>query len=441
MLDGNMPPRARKKNKVIVHDSPRVIGLGQLSLVEHALCPLDQRASLSESLVYGAGYSYTDQHGNRCRANAKVIAPLGMTVTDEFYLWGLLALANRQEASAGELIATPHWILRQLGVIDAKSRRGGRQYQQFSDAIRRLSAVTYLNDAFYDPIRSEHRRVSFGFFSYSLPDDPNSSRVWRFAWDPILIEMIQADAGHLHFDLSLYRTLDPGSRRLFLFVSKVFYRRRSLRAIPLSQLAIGTIGFSESIHARDLRMKVKRCLGRLVDSGVLAEASVYRTPPGNYFVHMSRGDRLSASSCRDSKPPQLESPMLEVLRSIGFDDASSFRLIHRFQRQPKLLAEWCDITQAAMERFGPTFFRNSPMAFLIDSIDKASKGNRMPPDWWNELRRSESSQDGLSNESMKILDKIRAELTQDKSLPLDRGKPSVESKHPVHTSRILTSRT
>ncbi|MGD0896628.1 MAG: hypothetical protein ABR915_02250 [Thermoguttaceae bacterium] len=42
------------------------------------------------------------------------------------------------------------------------------------------------HDHFYDPIRGEHRDVGFGFFSYSLPLDPRSSRAWRFAWAPVL---------------------------------------------------------------------------------------------------------------------------------------------------------------------------------------------------------------------------------------------------------------
>jgi len=107
--------------------------------------------------------------------------------SDELYLWGLLALTLLQPKPEPELFATPHWCLRQLGVINQTNKRGGRQYKQFAEAIRRLSAVTYMNDGFYDPIREEHRRVSFRFFSYSLPVDIQSSRAWRIAWDPMVL--------------------------------------------------------------------------------------------------------------------------------------------------------------------------------------------------------------------------------------------------------------
>ena len=84
--------------------------------------------------------------------------------------------------------------------------------------------MSYRNDHFYDPIRGEHRDVGFGFLSYSLPLDPHSSRVWRFAWDPIFFEFCQAVAGSLRFDFHTYRSLDPACRRLYLLLRKIFWR-------------------------------------------------------------------------------------------------------------------------------------------------------------------------------------------------------------------------
>ena len=68
------------------------IGLGELSLVEHALCPLDSRKSLSENLVHSNAYFYTDRNRHQRKAQVRVNAPLGLSASDEFYLWGLLAL-------------------------------------------------------------------------------------------------------------------------------------------------------------------------------------------------------------------------------------------------------------------------------------------------------------------------------------------------------------
>ena len=162
-------------------------GVGQLTLVEHALCPLDTRVSQTESIVHETAFSYTDNARIRRTAAVRVFCPLGLLPQDELFLWGLLALTLADERSDGELHATRHYLLSQLGLIDAQSRRGGRQYRRFSEAIDRIAAIQYFNSAFYDPIRSEHRKLNFGFFSYSVPEDAKSSRTWRIVWDPTIL--------------------------------------------------------------------------------------------------------------------------------------------------------------------------------------------------------------------------------------------------------------
>jgi hypothetical protein len=110
-----------------------------------------------------------------------------------------------------DFYATPYYCLRQLGCLDASVGHGGKNYDLFRNAINRLSAVHYRNDRFYDPIRGEHRDVAFGFLSYSLPLDADSSRAWRFAWDPIFFEFCSATGGTLRFDFPTYRRLDEAS--------------------------------------------------------------------------------------------------------------------------------------------------------------------------------------------------------------------------------------
>ena len=200
-------------------------GVGQLSLVEHALCPLDSRASLVRNQVFETGYFYTNQKRQRKRSKVDVFCPLGLSPGDEFNLWGMLALTLANKESDGELVATRYYILSQLGIINSGSRRGGRQYTDLTASLERLSAVTYRSDAFYDPIRAEHRKASFGFFSFTAPQDEKSDRPWRIAWDPIFFEFVKPIGGSLRFNFELYSQLDPASRRLFLFLSKMFSRR------------------------------------------------------------------------------------------------------------------------------------------------------------------------------------------------------------------------
>ena len=131
--------------RAAVHNRRRIIrqGIGQLSLVEHALCPLDSRSISNVALFHESYYHFTDRSGHRRKARVRVTCPLGLTPVDEFYLWGLLSLTLSQAESTPEFHATPHYCLRQLGVIDQHARRGGRQYEQFAKSLERLAAVTY----------------------------------------------------------------------------------------------------------------------------------------------------------------------------------------------------------------------------------------------------------------------------------------------------------
>jgi len=91
-------------------------GFAQLSLVEHSLCPLDKQSSLAENLVHHAEYRYSDANRKRQTARARVLCPLGLSASDELYLWGLLALTLSQPDDRSDLVATPHWCLKRMAL-------------------------------------------------------------------------------------------------------------------------------------------------------------------------------------------------------------------------------------------------------------------------------------------------------------------------------------
>ena len=382
----DMCPRVAKASGPRTAQRSGIVGIGQLTLVEHSLCPLDPRASLVENLVHDTGFLFTDADRRRRHGKARVICPAGLSAADEFYLWGLLALTLSLPEPISELQATPHYCLRRLGMIDQHARRGGRQYRQFTQAIDRLSLVRYRNDSFYDPLREEHRRVSFGFFSYSLPLDPLSSRTWRFAWDAIFFELARAVGGHFRFDLDIYRRLDPASRRLLLFVSKLFHRRASVR-LDVRALAVDVLGFAPTVAMRNLKAKIGQCVGRLTQLGTLSAVSFEKTGRGQYALLLHRGAHFDRRRLQPMNLDMAESPVFDILRVIGFDERSIRGLIRQYPAQ--LLQQWADVTLAAKERHGPRFFKRSPQAFFIDNVRNAIAGHRTPPDWWCQLRKSE----------------------------------------------------
>lgn len=372
-------------------------GRAQLSLVEHALCPLDLGPLSREPFVHETNYTFYDSNGHPKTADVRVTCPQGLNPADEFVLWGLLSLTFGQTEPSPELHATPHYCLKHLGIIADKQHSGGKQYQLFRESVRRLGTVVYQNTNFYDPLRGEHRDTAFGFLSYSLPIDSTSSRAWRFVWNQLFFEICAAAGGSLMFDLATYRRLDFASRRLFVLLQKVFHRRDTSPTWDVRDLCVRTLGFSETIEVRNLKIKLARCIEILVKeeivrlpAGVSRPRDLFRKlGVGEYAVTLLRGAYFDRRPQTDTLPA-MDSPLVDPLRGIGFDDAAISRILKRFK--PNLIREWADITLAARERNGKEFFRKSAAAYFMDNLHHASEGNRTPPDWWREMRVEEMRQ-------------------------------------------------
>lgn len=362
-------------------------GLAQLSLLEHSLCPLDVRTSLTAGFSHRSRYRYTSANGQRKTASVQVHLPLGLSAADEFTLWGLLALTLRQPSPGSHFAATPHYCLRQLGVIDTRSRRGGKNYQLFRESLRRLAAASYENDAFYDPVRGEHVVAAFGFLSYRLPQSATSDRLWHFYWDPVFYEFCEAIKGSLMFELDVYRQLNPAARRLFLLLHKVFYRRTLSPEFDVRQLAVDTLGFSDGLTLGIINRKLNRIIEQLTDIGVVAEAIRFQRT-GTVWIRLRRGPYFSKSFKGRQSLSVESSSLTDALVSIGFENHDAGRITARYEAS--LLKEWIDITIAAKERFGNEYFHRSPPAFLMHHLSKAAAGEYSPPDWWHEIRKQES---------------------------------------------------
>lgn len=380
----------RRPNMAPVRSS----GKAQLSLVEHALCPVDPRQSLREHLVHETTYGYADRNRHLKLATVRVICPSGLSPADEFVLWGLLALTFGQSEPSIEFHATPHFCLRRLGFIDRNCLKGGSQYVQFRDTVKRLARVIYENTAFYDAVRGEHREVAFGFLKYSLPIDPQSSRAWRFIWDQQFFELCQATGGSLWFDLDTYRRLDFASRRLFVLLQKIFHRSVLSPAFDVRRLSVDVLGFAPTIDMPHLKAKVAYCVERLAAEGIVArpadqqaQAPFQKHGVGKYSITLMRGPYFDQKRSTARSFTADESPLVDPLRAIGFDDAGIARVLRTYRAA--LIREWADITLAAKEHNGDEFFRKSPAAYFMDNIRNAADGKRTPPDWWHDMRREE----------------------------------------------------
>jgi len=368
-------------------------GLAQHCLVEHALCPLDVNQALTPNAIHEYRYFFLDDNRNTKTAPVRVVCPFGLSPNDEFYLWGLLHLTFSQDHPAHEFVATPHYCLRELGIVH-KGADQQKRYDTFWHAIQRLSAVVYQNRQFYDPIRGEHRDVSFGLLKYSLPLDPRSSRAWRFIWDQQFFTFSKAMRGSFQFDLELYRNLDYATRRVLLLLTKVFWRRDSI-TLDVAHLAVNVAGFSSSIPVADLKIKLCRCAEKLLARRVIRLPDAVTTPKhlfrkrskGKYDIRLCRGPYFDHPARFGARGKAHGSPCYDPLKAIGFSDTDIARILKVHNH--KTVQEWADITLAAIER---KMITKDPKAYFRYYIGKAAKREATPPDWWRELRKQEKRQ-------------------------------------------------
>lgn len=414
-------PAAKRQRKL---RKRRGNGIAQLSLVEHALCPLNRRNSLRQNFVHRCEYQFSDRYKRRRTARVEVHCAAGLSAHDEFLLWGLLSLTLAQKQPSFDFYATPHYCLRQLGRLSNESK-GGKNYADFRQTLRRLSGVRYQNDRFYDPIRREHRAVSFGLLSYSLPLDPDSSRAWRIVWDPLFFEFCQATGGYLPFDLETYRDLACGSRRLFLLLKKIFWRRPVSPVFDVASLAVNTMGLSDRLGVNTLKSKLKQCATKLLVREIIAlpdragstDSIFQKRRKGEYSVQFHRGSYFDKQPATTPKKSASDSAIFDPLRAIGFDGPSIARISRQYNHA--LVQIWADVTLAAIERKGDSFFRRSPQAFFVDNIKNAAAGRRTPPDWFYELQKQEQ------RENAKTAQRLREEKCRTTpSLAADAANPS-----------------
>lgn len=286
------------------------------------------------------------------------------------------------------MLATPYWILRRLGLAT-----GGYQYGELRGSLLRLATTSYQNTGFYNPETQEHEYVAFQFLSMFLPtvggtgERVDNDRCWRIQWNPAFFRFCKMTGGNLLFDLDLYQTLTPASRRLFLKLKDRFWRSKKV-FFNVDDLTINGLGFSATRPLYKRKFDLLNCIRELLQLGVI-ELGKGQTDPKDLFLKRGKGSYVVAiyqgeyfrqplsGRVSSEKNAIADDPLYEPLRKIGVDEAAIRRI---FESQSRgLINKWIRITDAAMHEKPRGFpgFKVSPAAFLIDAIQK----NRLPPDW------------------------------------------------------------
>jgi hypothetical protein len=388
-------------------------GIAQLSLLETALWPL--KGGPRNVATFDTSYKFKAGTETR-QAHVSVYAPLGLQNIDEYVLWGLMGMSLSRTHPDPVLMATPYWIIQQLGMSI-----GGFQYDQLRASLERLAVVAYQNTAFYNPVTQQHERVTLHFFSSYLPTrgrgaDVDTDRAWRIEWSAMFFQMCRTTGGTLLFDLDLYRELTPAARRLFLKLEDRFWRSKRV-FMNVDDLTINGLGFSADRPLKKRKFDLTACIRELRDHGIVELGRGHSDPKdlflkrgkGLYVVQFFEGPYFRRPLAERTTAKQraiADDALYQPLKIIGVDDAGIRRLFKQCSRG--LIQRWIRVTDAAMHEQPRGFpgFKASPAAFLMDAI----QNGRMPPDWiyvhekeyerarWDQERRTQASQESALRE-------------------------------------------
>ena len=306
-------------------------GIAQLSLLETALWPLQGGKLPNHEFV--TSYSFTTPVG-QTTASVTVRSPLGLQSIDEYILWGLLGATLSRPDAEPVLLATPYWILRHLG-FDT----GGTQYSELRESLLRLAITSYHNTGFYNPESQAREHVAFQFLSILLPtvgglgQAVDNNRSWRIEWNSAFFRFCKASGGTLLFDLDLYRSLTPASRRLLLKLKDRFWRSKRV-FLNVDDLTINGLGFSADRPLFKRKFDLSKCLGELLAHGVIelgrGQTAVkdlfIKRGKGSYVVLLHEGQYFRQPKSERGTAPKnaiLDDPLYEPLRKIGVDEVLS----------------------------------------------------------------------------------------------------------------------
>ncbi len=381
--------------------------------------------------------AYTFKAGTDTReASVSVYAPLGLQNIDEYVLWGLLGMSLSHQQPNPILMATPYWIIQQLGMPI-----GGFQYDQLRASLERLAVVAYQNTAFYNPVTQRHERVTFHFFSSYLPTRGrgaavDTERAWRIEWSPMFFQMCQATGGTLLFDLDVYRDLTPAARRLFLKLKDRFWRSKRV-FLNVDDLTVHGLGFSADRPLKKRKYDLASCIRELLGHGIVelgrgqhdANDLFLKRGKGLYVVQFFEGpyfrQPLGQRTARQERAI-VDDPLYQPLRTIGVDEAGIRRIFKQYSRG--LIQRWIRVTDAAMheEPHGFPGFKNSPAAFLVDAL----QNERMPPDWIyaHEKERKRQEWDAEHRSSAAVEGQFRQRYSAEKASALESYLRSLEGR-------------
>lgn len=420
-------------------------GVAQLSVIECALCPLDDAACQHDNFVHDT-YFLRYPNGRAVKVPVEVRAAYGFSASDEYLMLGLLSLVCNDQQEGHTYWATPHYVLRRLGL--SNDSKGGKNYRQFRKMMKRIGALSVFCKEFYDPVIGDYREELLRFVRASMPADPSSQRAYKFVFDPALLDVLRDKAGALHYDWPTFKDLGKAERRAFLVLSKIYHKRRSSPQWNVRYFGINVLGYSDKLSTADLKIKMQRVVKNLAAKGIV-ELDAATGVKGIFTKGKKRGDwwlRLHRGSYFDAVRKERaqvvgwrDNALYEPLKAIGFVDRDIRWFIGNAKHEQ--VALWADVTLCAMEAKSKQVpkLKGDPQAYFRHYLKMQSDGAiASAPDWYHELKKIEEQQQSSGVSYTELLEQRREQYELAKLAAIDKlianDRPGYNERVAAHLS-------
>lgn len=400
-------------------------GIAGLDFIRAAFCPLDftgqplakhplfreLRADpalgvleVGEPLHFARQFRFKDRHGNSKTATQLVTAPFGLAPKDFDLFLGLYTYVKQlpELPTDGCIDLTADFLGRRCGF----STSSQKDYRRIRSRIFRLSFAKYTNSAFWNPETETYDITNFEFYSLAaLSRVTATRRPITLQFSRRFLDVVRASK-FLRYDESLYHTLSPAMRRLYLIANQLGWRYRDGAIYDADEFAINQIGYrtdpsdaTNTAGRKSRLLNLKRLLAEAESRDLIRPCDGWQgyfrmatTGPlrGHTVLRWSRGPSLLIkTAARQTLATSLENDALfDLVRDLRDDDGKPVNPIvfhtwvEKFGRAS--IQKHVRVVLAQKEQ-RPGSFDRSEIAALVDRLNH----NYTDPDWYIALAHKE----------------------------------------------------
>lgn len=317
----------QRKQKLVEQETPAV---EELNLVEFPLAllakspPKDQTEVVFEDSIQDSATG----EGHRRRVIIRAPQQYGLpTAKDHDVLLAAMVLTQRKNQFEGETVEfSLYELLKLLGLPD-----NGREYRRLVLSLDRWGSTWIKFDRAW---RKKDRWTVEAFsilqhYKLSLGRESDPAEPQTFSWAKVVQESIR-DSYTKPFDWDFYRSLRlPSSKRLYRFLDKRFWNRRSYDA-PLSPFCVNKLGMAEYRRPDQYQFRLWPAIEELMERKFLRSADkqnvFVKEGPKLYRVRFQKFSGRNRERAGIRRVPEL-SPLEAELVDRGVTAAVASRVI------------------------------------------------------------------------------------------------------------------